>query len=194
MSRSDYALVLKFSVSERLPSYSGMEGYVPGFVDAFFERRSTRVNHNATEIWVHVDKPEHEDTLDCLNRMKNRMDTPRDELKYYESSISLFSEDVDIAHMTVGEFVDKTEHSAAIVNKDWSNIDFQVIDEDPSSYLLVQNDDSDVLISVSKFHNSYSYEFKNNEIENIKVGQKITANVGSTSGFGTNWHFESITI
>lgn len=188
MSQSEYVLVLKFHVKERLPSYSGMEGYVPGFVDSFFERHSTRVNHNAMEIWVRVDKPKYEDTLDSLNRMKKRMDTPREELKHYESSISLSSEDVTVEHMKSNKYTEQTEHSASIVNDSWEDIVFNVIDENEISFILQQDTDTDVLISISK------YKYKNGlrEKHNFNKGQQIRATVKSRSGAGNNWNIESM--
>lgn len=193
MSRKDYALVLKFKLDERLPSYSDMEGYVPGFVDSFFNRRSTRVNHNATEIWVRVDAPENEDTTDSLRRMKNRLETPSDELKYYERTLSLSSEDVDISHMRVEEYIEKTEHSAAIVNKNWENVVFNIIHEDETSVVLAQENDSSVIITASTYAINYTGE-KAERVSSLQEGQRVKATMNSNSGFAPNWNFESVEV
>jgi len=194
MTKQNYAFIIKFKMSERLPSYSNMESYVPKFVDAFFERRSTRVSKNAMEIWVHVNQPRHKDTIENITKMKERLDTPREELKYYESTLSLSSKDIDIAHMSVDKFVNQTEHSAAIANKNWRDIVFNVCYEDEFSYFLVQENNSNIKINVAKKHKSYDYNFEKEKVANIEEGQRIRATMGSESNATCNWYFNELKV
>jgi len=139
------------------------------------------------EIWVHVDKPDYNDTLDSITNLKDRLDTSRKDLKSYQSTLSIPSDNVSINHMKVHEFSDKTEKSASIANKNWSNIKFEVIDENKSNFIL-QEKDTNCKIEVSKWNDKLIEE---HIIENISSGDSIVADVKSNAR--TNlWYFESV--
>lgn len=181
MTRNNRSLVLKFKMAHRLPSLSDMEGYVPGFVDSFFERGATRVNKNATEIWVKVGDANYDTIVESLKRMQTRLDTPRDELKYYESTLALSSDDVEFEFMTHDDYSAQTEHSASIANEDWTNVTFKVLEADDFYLRLQDVNDDDSVIKVSRRGNQPSEAIP----QDVTVGDVVRGNPEKHQGFSS---------